>query len=373
MTSFAKKILQLATGTKPFGETRIFAIVGAYLWIVVGAINFSQISVAQTARPLIIYSPHGPEILKAAKDHFRKKYPQVEISWEYLGAEDIAKKVLEEARPGSGKSPKGDIWWGGPQFSFIQAANAGALQPYKPTWHDAVNPELRDKNDLWHADMQTPLSIVYNKQLKKDLGQISDWDDLLKERYKGKLVLRFPVDSGTMRAIIGALIQRKIKETGSEEKAFQWLKSLEKQTGKYVDHSQKVFQTIGQGLHPISLWNVAEIKMRRGQGFPVEFVFPKSGMPILTDGIALIKNPERHPHAIDFFELVTGLDFVRVLAQPPFSRIPTRNDVDKKLKPTYLTDPRFKPMEVDWQQVAQNISSWLAKWELEIADKAKRP
>lgn len=373
MINLAKKILQLTICSKPFGVTLVFAIFGAGLLIAVGTLNFSQIGVAQTKRPLVIYSPHGPEILKAAKDHFRKKYPQVEISWEYLGAEDIAKKVLEEARPGSGKSPKGDIWWGGPQFSFIQAANAGALHPYKPTWHNVVNPELRDKNDLWHSDMQTPLSIVYNKQLIKSLGQISDWDDLLKDRYKGKLVLRFPIDSGTMRAIFGALIQRKIKETGSEDKAFQWLKSLDNQTGKYVDHSQKVFQTIGQGLHPISLWNVAEIKMRREQGFPVEFVFPKSGMPILTDGIALIKKTEPHPNAVDFYELVTGLEFVRVLAQPPFSRIPTRNDVDKKFKPLYLSDPRFKSMEVDWQQVAQNISSWLSKWEMEVADKAKRP
>jgi|GEM_PF-3503165 len=327
---------------------------------------------AQVLSPLVIYSPHGPEIMKLAKQHFEKKYPTVTIAWEYRGAEDIFQRVMNEHRDGGGDHA-GDIWWGGPHYTFMQAAGAGALTPYQPTWHDRVAAQFKDAGHHWYSDMQTPLSMIYNKNILAEKSLPRDWDDLLKPVFKNKLVLRYPKDSGTMRALFGALIQFKKKQSGSIEKSFRWLAELGKQTGKYADHSQIVFQSLGQGLFPLSIWNVAETSMRAKQGFPVSIVFPESGMPILSDGIALIRKNRPHPFAKDFYEEITSVEFASILAKPPYSRVPTRFDVDKALKPDYLNDSRYKPMLVDWAEIGSGIDSWLELWEKEIAGKRDTP
>jgi len=75
----------------------------------------------------VVYSPHGPEMLKDAEAQFEAAYPHVDLQWLDMGSQEVYNRVsAERARPAC------DVWWGGPSTMFMQAAEEGLLEPYRP-------------------------------------------------------------------------------------------------------------------------------------------------------------------------------------------------------------------------------------------------
>src|SRR5439155_1258031 len=84
------------------------------------------------------------------------------------------------------------------------------------------------------AAYETPAVIVYAEQAVKPDEAPRDWDDLLDPRWKGKILIRDPLASGTMRAVWGMIIERGLRQTHDTAAGFQWLRRLDAQTKEYV-------------------------------------------------------------------------------------------------------------------------------------------
>lgn len=321
---------------------------------------------ATSSKKILIYTPHGPGMVKLVKTEFEKQYPGFEIDWLYLGAGKIFDRLKSEK-----SAPKADIVWGGPHYLFINAAEAGLLAPYRPSWHKSINASFHDSEHRWYGDMQTPLSITYNTQVLPKAKKVRDWDDLTDSRLLGRIIVRYPPASGTMRTIYAVLIDRQLRRGKTLKQAFQWLQKMEDNTRTYASHSQVMFHKLGQGLFWISLWNIPEVGTRKTQGYPIDYVFPKSGVPVLLDAIALVNKPQIPDHVKKFYEVATSKKMVEALAAKPHFRIPTRTDVAPETSPKYLKDPRFRVMDVNWSRVAKESDGWIGRWEKEIADPKK--
>ena len=242
----------------------------------------------------------------------------------------------------------------------------GLLKKFEPSFKSALKPSHQGKDGRWYADMQTPISYLYHANLVPKDKVPLDWDELLQSRYAKSFVVRFPLESGTMRALYSALIDRQIRKGRDLKAAIAWMRRLEKQVGRYANHSQVMFQTVGQGVFKYGFWNLPEIAMRSMQGYPVSFVFPKSGVPVLLDAVGLIERPDVHPLAKEFVEFVGSKKFVSESAAPPFNRVPARTDLPAGLVPSYLKDKRYKEMPVNWQRVAREGNKWLELWKKQV-------
>jgi iron(III) transport system substrate-binding protein len=306
---------------------------------------------------LMIYSPHGPEILTAAKEGFQKKFPEVEIDWVYEGAQSLYQRLGRER-----SDPVADIWWGGPQFTFIQAAEDGLLQPYEPSWSKAVKRAYRDEKHRWYGDLQTPLSIFFSVLPGAgDTPPPKDWDDLLDPLYKGKIAARYPLTSGTMRSLVLALIDRQLRAGRSLDEALAWLKKWDANIAAYTPHSVHMFRLVGKGVLKFGLWNVPEVKLRATQGYNLDFVYPESGMPVLVDCIGLVRKLSVEPMAKEFYEYVTSKEFAETLTRQPFNRIHTREDLPDSARPSYLKNKAFKVMPTDWRRIAEMGEDWVER------------
>ena len=95
-----------------------------------------------SARPLVIYSPHGSELLGAAQEAFAKVEKDAVIDWRFMSTEDVLTRL-----EGEKDKPVADLWWGGPQFTFLRGVKEGLLTPYKPSWASQSRPEFHDEKD----------------------------------------------------------------------------------------------------------------------------------------------------------------------------------------------------------------------------------
>ena len=67
---------------------------------------------------------------------------------------------------------------------------------------------------LYLSVYRTPAVIEYSSAALSAAEAPHDWDDLLAPRWKGKVVIRDPLASGTMRAIFEMVMMRSLERTG---------------------------------------------------------------------------------------------------------------------------------------------------------------
>src|SRR6266516_5552459 len=179
--------------------------------------------------PLVVYSPHGRDLLTLFEHRFEALHPDIDVRWLDMGSQEVYDRVRSEKA-----NPQADVWFGGPNTIFARGVRDGLLEPYRPSWAAAIPPESRQPQNLYFGLYRTPAVIVYNSAAVSAAEAPRDWEDLLDPRWKGKILIRDPLASGTMRAVWGMIIERGLRQTHDTAAGFQWLRRLDAQTKEYV-------------------------------------------------------------------------------------------------------------------------------------------
>jgi len=159
---------------------------------------------------LTVYSPHGKDLLEYYEKGFEVSHPNVDVQWVDMGSQEVLDRLRAEKA-----NPQADLWFGAPSEIFARAATEGLIDSYTPSWADKVAPEARDPEGRWFGTYLTPEVIAYNTHAVTAAEAPKDWADVVDPKWKGKVLIRNPVESGTMRAIFGAMLARSIAQTGS--------------------------------------------------------------------------------------------------------------------------------------------------------------
>ena len=99
---------------------------------------------------LIVYSPHGKELLGEFEKRFEAQNPNVDVRWLDMGSQQALDRVRSER-----SNPQADIWWGAPSTMFSQAEKENLLEPFKPSWGDNV-----DKSANYRAALEQAKRFV---------------------------------------------------------------------------------------------------------------------------------------------------------------------------------------------------------------------
>ena len=311
---------------------------------------------------LTVYSPHAKDLLTFYEQGFEAAHPDIDVQWVDMGSQDILDRVRSEAA-----NPQADVWFGAPAEVFARAAAETLLVAYRPTWAGAVDPAARDPHDLWYGTYRTPEVIAYNTEAVKRDDAPKDWDEVLDPKWKGKVLIRDPIGSGTMRAIFGAMILRGWSATNGPDSGYAWLKKLDANTKEYVANPALLYQKLGRQEGLITLFDMPDIAALKGRGIPVDYVIPRSGTPLLVDGIAMVKGTKHQEAARSYYEYVTSARAL-IDAAGKFQRIPVRNDVPLDSLPAWVHEAMtgIKPMPMDQAILEKHLDEWMRYWDANI-------
>ncbi|MEX2110245.1 MAG: extracellular solute-binding protein [Gemmatimonadaceae bacterium] len=318
---------------------------------------------------LTIYSPHGKDLLKYYEDGFEKANPGIDVQWVDMGSQEVLERIRAE-----GANPQADVWFGAPAEAFDRATKEKLLEPYTPTWSNQVDAETRETGHHWYGTYLTPEVIGYNSEAVKDADAPRDWDDVLDPKWKGKVLIRDPIASGTMRAIFGAIMARSMAQTGKPDAGYEWLRKLDVNTREYVLNPTLLYQKLGRQEGVITLWDMPDIAtLQQRLGIPIKYVIPSSGTPLLVDGIAIVRGTERRREAELYYEYVTTPEAMLASADQ-FLRIPTRKDIPPEKLPSWIREAleKIKPMPVDRDLMAAHLDEWMKYWDANIRNRGNK-
>ena len=305
---------------------------------------------------LVVYSPHGDEMLGDYEALFEKAYPEIDVQMLDMGSKDVYSRIKAEQN-----RPQCDVWWGAPSTMFMQAADEDLLASYEPEWSGAVADQFKDADGRWHAMYRSPLAILFNDRHYTAEDMPQSWDAMLDEAWKGKISLRKPLESGTMRTFISAMITR----AESDDGGIAWLQQLHASTGEYLGNPALLFDHIKKNPENISVWLMPDIVMQAVRnGFPFDYYVPPQ-TPVLTDGIAIVKGAPHREWAEKFYDFVSTKEALIHQAEA-YAKLPARSDIDPAALPPKLVGQDITPMAIDWQEFAQKEPGWCDRWKSEV-------
>lgn len=322
-------------------------------------------SPSNAKRALVVYSPHGKEMLNAFETQFEAKHPDIDVQWLDMGSQDCYDRIRTEKA-----NPQADIWWGAPLTTFAKAEAESLLEQFSPSWARAMDAEFKSANNYWFGTFATPEVIMYNNRVLSQAEAPKDWGDLLDPKWKDKIIIRSPLASGTMRIIFSAIIQRELQRTGNADAGFDWLRKLDANTKSYAADPTQLYLKIAREEGLVSLWNLPDVVLQaRLNNYPFGFVIPASGTPMITDCIAIVKGTKRRADAERFYEFVTSQEALLQQAKD-FVRIPIRNDIARAALPEWIRSLDIVPMKVDWANLEANEKHWMKRWDEEVKGKS---
>lgn len=311
-------------------------------------------------RKLLIYTPHGQDLLRDFVTRYTQQHPNVQVQFLDMGSREVLDRVRTERH-----RPQADLWWGASHITFQTAAEENLLSPYRPTWADKVESTTHDAQDRWYGIYETPEVIVYNSEVVKPEEAPRDWDDVLDPKWRDKVLIRNPNPSDSMRAIFGGIIWRYYQNSKSPEQGYEWLRRLDANVKEYTADGTLLMQKLGRREGLVSFWDMPDVRLYKEQkGFPLSYSIPTSGTPVVNDGIAIIRGAPNEEEARRFYEFVTTPESL-VHAAHKYYRIPVRQDLDRAQLPGWMNEP-FTRLPVDWELLRRESGNWMRYWDTEI-------
>jgi iron(III) transport system substrate-binding protein len=274
-----------------------------------------------------------------------------DLSWCELAAREFTRatgiKVLQSHK-GTGEAaaqlraeasnPKTDIWWGGTGDPFLQAADVGLLEPYRPAYiNDLSTWSVRQyamTQNMVGGFYTSAIGFGYNTELlkKKNLPEPKCWADLIKPEYKGDIETSHPVTSGTAYTILAGLVQLM-----GEDAAFDYMKKLHKNITTYTRSGQAQAPNVAKGEVALGVSFIFGFEGWRLNKYPVKTVAPCEGTSYEIGGIALIKGARNKDTAKRYYDWLMSPEGQAIGAKADSLQVPANK--------TFKMDPRIPSLD----------------------------
>lgn len=329
----------------------------ALLLLAVGALSGGCGGDGRT--PVVVYSPHGRDLLELVERTYEAANPQIDVRWLDMGSQEVYDRLRSERA-----NPQADLWFGGPDTIFARAAADGLLAPYRPSWAEALPPGSHGEGDLFFGVYRTLPVIVFNERALAPEEVPGDWEALLDARYRGRILIRDPIASGVLRTFFGMVLARSVAATGSPDAGFDWLARLDAQTKEYVANPALMHEKLLRQEGAITLWELTDTLLERRRGAPFGYRFATSGTPVIDDSVALVAGAPHREAAVALLEWLGGEEALALAAERVF-RIPARTDLPPERLPEWAREAlaAMTPAVYDEALVAREINAWMARWD----------
>jgi len=335
---------------KKLGLLFICGLVSVFLFV--GAATAKETVVVYTS----LENEEVVEYLKAAK----KGLPDLDIQAIRLSTGELGARMLAEK-----DNPQADLIWGWAVTNMSEFVPKGMLVPYKPKGWDMIPANFKDPKGYWTAIDLYAAALVPNTKVleQKNLPMPKGWNDLLNPVYKDMLIMPNPASSGTgflQVASLLVLLDPDYKNKPVEQnKAWDFLKKLDKNMGQYIKSGSKPAKLTAAGEYAIGCSFAFVYSSLKKKGFPVALVMPEEGAGFELEANALLKGAKHEAAAKKFLDWAISKNAMKEYAT--FKLGVTYPGIQGPKDMPSLESIKLAPMDFPWQ--SENRAKILEVWQ----------
>lgn len=269
-------------------------------------------------------------------------------------------------------NPRGDIWWGGPSDSHLQAAELGLLQEYRSPSLAKLHPWAQRAAEISNyrsvGIYAGTLGIVWNTDAiaKRKLPAPRCWADLIKPAYRDEVQMSNPTTSGTSYVLLATMVQ-----VMGEEPAFAYLKQLHANINQYPRSGAAPMSNVVRAESVFAItWMFAAVAEAQ-QGAPVTSIAPCEGTGYEIGSMSIIKGSRNLENAKKWYEFALTPAAQATGVKAKSFQIPSH--VDAPIPPNTPKLEEVKLINYDFAKYGQAAERKriLDRWEREVSSLPK--
>ena len=322
------------------------------LCLVILTLFLFSASITLAKETLAIYTTLDEPLARAIVAAFEED-TGIEVAWVRLsGGECVARLIAEK------ENPQISIWYGGVGLDHIVAKEKGLTTPYESPNAVNIPDNFKDIDYYWTGIYAGPLCFVSNTNLLKELGleAPTSWADLIKPEYQEQIMVANPGTSGTAYNVLATMVQ-----IMGEEKAFEYLKALDKNIFQYTRSGSAPGKSASLGEVAVGIGYAHDQVKLVSQGYPLQITFPSEGTGYEVASISLIKGGPQTELAKKLYDWALTERAAEIYASEyvvPF--------VDVELKEGAMPISKVKTIVQDDVWAGENKDRLVTKWTNEV-------
>jgi len=221
----------------------------------------------------------------------QKKFPDYDITLEYMNSSTIAAKVIEE-----GDKCSCDIILS-EEYGYLYKCE-DRLATLSGFDFSIFLDELVPDSHKFTPEVKNGGCIIVNPHVlaSKGLPTPSCYEDLLDPRYKGLLSMPSPASSGT-----GYMFLRQLTNEWGEDEAFAYFEKFSENVLQYTSSGSGPVNALVQGEAAIGLGMTSQAVVEKNAGVNLEILFFEEGSPYSMYGNAVLKSSADRQEVMDVF------------------------------------------------------------------------
>ncbi|WP_222889078.1 ABC transporter substrate-binding protein [Enterobacter sp. C2] len=245
---------------------------------------------AFAASTLTLYTSQPNEDAQMTVTAFEKAHPDIEVKWIRDGTTKLTARLQAELAAG-GAAP--DVLLIADSVTMESLKKQDLLAAYKSPEASRYDAQLYDPQGYYYGTKLITTGIAYNTRAPVKPGS---WQDLLKPELKNMTTLPSPLYSGAAQIHMATLLN-------DPQLGFAWYEKLKANGAMPQSGNGAVMNAITSGSKGYGVLVDYMAIREKAKGAPIEFVFPKEGVSIVTEPVAMLKkakNPDGAKAFIDF-------------------------------------------------------------------------
>lgn len=258
---------------------------------------------------LSFYTSQPDEDAQKLVDAFTAKYPDVTVQTYRSGTEEVISKIKAEQKAGDIQA---DVLLVADSVTFEDLKEDDLLLEYKSEELSEIPSNLVDPDGMYAGTKVMATALVANTANVKEMPD--SWDVLTDKSSKGESIMPSPFYSGAAAYNLGVF---------TRNKTFGWdyFKSLKENEMTVTKGNGAVLQTVANGEKSYGMVVDFIVARAKAEGSPVELIYPKEGVPVITEPIGIMKDAENDAAAKAFVDFVLSEEGQELAAEIGYTPI----------------------------------------------------
>lgn len=255
----------------------------------------------------------------------------------------------------------------GPMYQAIQLGFCGKIDGLDK---GELYPAALFKDDKAVAVGQTATGFMINTKTFKEKGWATptSWNDLKDPKFKKLLVI--PPINNTYGLYTLMMFAR--MNGGGEKNIEPGFKVMKNDVNPnvlvYEPSPGKMTELFQSNQAQIAVWGSGRVQAFANTGFPVDFIYPKEGSPILLASACPVAKANPNPLANEFIKLLVSEPVQTILAKE-IGNGPVNTKVDVKMPALRMAPVGERAKLIvspDWDVINAQREDWTKRWNREV-------
>lgn len=245
---------------------------------------------------------------------FNEKYPDVTVNVFRSGTEDVISKIQAEKQAGDVQA---DVLLVADAVTFENLKQQDMLMDYQSDEAADIPDSMKDADGAYTGTKVMSTAIVVNTDKVSETPD--SWEALTGSDAKGQAIMPSPLYSGAAAYNLGVL-------TRQDALGWDFYKQLHDNEVTVTQGNGAVLKSVASGEKAYGMVVDYIVANAAKEGSPVKLVYPKEGVPVITEPIGIMKDAKNTDAAKAFVDFVLSKDGQQLAADLGYT--PLHGDVE---------------------------------------------